>query len=94
MTDELIRVDHVARYFPMGRHKILKAVDDVSFAIRRGETFGLVGESGCGKSTLGRTMIGLYDCTRGSVSLAGRDLQSFTSKQDRATLSRRMQMIF
>ena len=54
----LLKVDHLCQYFRMGR-KDLKAVDDVSFEIRKGEAFGLVGESGCGKTTTGRSIIKL-----------------------------------
>ena len=57
----LLKVDHLCQYFRLG-HKDLKAVDDVSFEIRKGETFGLVGESGCGKTTTGRSIIKLYIC--------------------------------
>ena len=62
----LLRVEHLSQHFKFGRH-VLKAVDDVSFDIYKGEVFGLVGESGCGKTTTGRTIIRLYDATGGSV---------------------------
>ena len=92
--EDLVVVKDLARHFTIGKKQVLKAVDGVSFTIRRGETFGLVGESGCGKSTLGRTIIGLYDCTRGSVSFDGKDLRDYKSHAERAQLSQRMQMIF
>lgn len=64
--DIILKVDHLSQHFKIG-NKILKAVDDVSFEIKKGEVFGLVGESGCGKTTTGRTIIKLYDATDGSV---------------------------
>jgi len=67
LHEELIRVDNLRKYFKVDRKSILKAVDGVSFSINRGETLGLVGESGCGKSTCGRTIVGLYNATDGSV---------------------------
>ena len=67
----LLRVEHLQQYFKMGRQE-LKAVDDVSFDIHKGEVFGLVGESGCGKTTTGRTIIRLYDATGGSVYFDGK----------------------
>ena len=66
----LLKVDHLCQYFKMG-NKELKAVDDVSFEIKRGEVFGLVGESGCGKTTTGRSIIKLYDITSGDVYFKG-----------------------
>lgn len=63
----LLRVEHLSQYFKMGPQSDLKAVDDVSFNIYRGEVFGLVGESGCGKTTTGRTIMKLYDATGGNV---------------------------
>ncbi len=71
MNDDIIlKVDHLCQYFKMGRGE-LKAVDDVSFDVRRGEVFGLVGESGCGKTTTGRSIIRLYDITGGSIYFDG-----------------------
>ena len=69
-NEVLLKVDHLCQYFRLGR-KDLKAVDDVSFEIRKGESFGLVGESGCGKTTTGRSIIKLYDITSGNVYFKG-----------------------
>ena len=66
----LLKVDHLCQYFRLGR-KDLKAVDDVSFEIKKGESFGLVGESGCGKTTTGRSIIKLYNITSGNVYFKG-----------------------
>ncbi|MBE6952689.1 MAG: ATP-binding cassette domain-containing protein [Ruminococcaceae bacterium] len=66
----LLKVDHLCQYFRLG-HKDLKAVDDVSFEVHKGETFGLVGESGCGKTTTGRSIIKLYNATSGNVYFKG-----------------------
>lgn len=67
----ILRVEHLCQYFKMGPANELKAVDDVSFEIHRGEVFGLVGESGCGKTTTGRSIIRLYDITSGNVIFNG-----------------------
>ena len=67
----LLKVENLCQYFKMGK-KQLKAVDNVSFEIYRGEVFGLVGESGCGKTTTGRSIIKLYDITSGNVYFKGR----------------------
>ena len=95
MPDQtILSVHNLAKHFQLAKHKTLKAVDGVDFAIRRGETFGLVGESGCGKSTLGRTVIGLYEPTAGSVVFDGLDLSKRLTPQEKNALSLRMQMIF
>ena len=70
-NEVLLKVEHLCQYFRLGR-KDLKAVDDVSFEIKKGETFGLVGESGCGKTTTGRSIIKLYDITSGNVYFKGK----------------------
>lgn len=67
----LLKVEHLCQYFKMGPGSELKAVDDVSFDIKKGEVFGLVGESGCGKTTTGRSVIKLYDITSGNVYFKG-----------------------
>ena len=69
--DVLLKVENLCQYFKLGR-STLKAVNNVSFDIKRGEVFGLVGESGCGKTTTGRSIIKLYDCTSGDVYFGGR----------------------
>jgi len=69
-SEVLLKVEHLCQYFPMSGSE-LKAVDDVSFEIRKGEVFGLVGESGCGKTTTGRSIIKLYDITSGNVYFKG-----------------------
>ena len=74
----LVEVQHLQQYFPAGgfgrRRRYVQAVDDVSFAIRKGETLGLVGESGCGKTTVGRTMLRLYEPTDGRIIYDGETL--------------------
>ncbi len=74
-------------------NQVVKAVDDVSFHIYKGETFGLVGESGCGKSTLGRTLNRLYDPTAGEIRFDGNDIANLTNKELQP-YRKRIQMIF
>ena len=93
--ETLVRADHVKVYFK-GKSRqdgTVKAVDDVSLDIRRGETFGVVGESGCGKSTLGRTLIRLIDPTDGHIYLNGEDISKLKGA-DLKAMRRKMQIIF
>ena len=76
-SEVLLKVDHLCQYFRLGR-KDLKAVDDVSFEIKKGESFGLVGESGCGKTTTGRSIIKLYNITSGNVYFKGQRIGAGT----------------
>ena len=69
-NEVLLKVEHLCQYFRMG-NRDFKAVDDVSFDVKKGEVFGLVGESGCGKTTTGRSIIKLYDITSGNVYFNG-----------------------
>lgn len=94
MADQLIEVKNLKQYFNAGKATEVRAIDDISFSIKRGETFGLVGESGCGKSTTGRTMIRLYDATAGQVLYDGVDVHAPKSKKETHALNRKMQMIF
>lgn len=92
-TQALLEVKSLKKYFNMGKAGVLKAVDDVSFQIFKGETFGVVGESGCGKSTIGRTIIGLYDATDGEVLYNGKNIHKMNNKE-RFAFHKKMQMIF
>ena len=89
----LVKVKHLCKYFKVGRHAELKAVDDVTFDIYKGETVGLVGESGCGKSTTGRCMIRLYEPTKGEVFYDGKDITKL-SKAEQKKFCQKVQMIF
>ena len=91
--EALLEVNQLRKFFNLGRGNILKAVNDVSFTIQRGETLGMVGESGCGKSTAGRTILRLYEPTQGQVRYNGTDIYRVKRGQMKA-LRREMQMIF
>jgi oligopeptide/dipeptide ABC transporter ATP-binding protein len=97
--EPLVTIEGLTKFFPIYggflRRKVgdVKAVDDVTFEVRKGEVFGLVGESGCGKSTLGKTLIRLQERTAGSAAIAGEPI--YTKKgADLKRLRRRMQIIF
>lgn len=88
-----MEVSHLKKYYKAGRHNVLKAVDDVSFQVYKGETFGLVGESGCGKTTCGKTCLGMLEKTDGQVLYQGKDVHSM-SKKERFGFTKKVQMIF
>lgn len=90
----LLEVKNLCKYFNIGKKGILKAVDDVSFSIRQGETLGLVGESGCGKSTCGRTLLKLYNPTSGKIIFDGQDITHNLNYRDLLAFKRKSQMIF
>ncbi|MBZ9636390.1 ABC transporter ATP-binding protein [Clostridium sp. FP1] len=92
-NDILIEVKNLKKYFEVGKNATLKAVDDVSFFIRKGETLGLVGESGCGKTTCGRTVMGMYSATDGEVLFDGIDVHKL-NKKAKKDFARRAQIIF
>lgn len=81
MSDILVEVKDLCKYFPAGKKQTLKAVDGVSLAIKKGETLGLVGESGCGKTTCGRTISKLYEATSGSVIFDGKNVENIKGKE-------------
>lgn len=89
----LVHVGHMKKYFQIRKKDVLKAVDDVSFDIYKGETLGLVGESGCGKTTCGRTVLGLYPVTEGTIQYEGKDVTKLKSS-DMHWFKKRAQMIF
>ncbi|MBB6176741.1 oligopeptide transport system ATP-binding protein [Anoxybacillus tengchongensis] len=91
---KLVEVKNLKQYFKVGKGQVVKAVDDVTFDIYKGETLGLVGESGCGKSTTGRTIIGLYEATGGEVLFNGLSVHRKKSAKEAKELKRKMQMIF
>ena len=94
MAEKLLEIKNLKQYFNPGKPNEVRAVDDISFDIYKGETLGLVGESGCGKSTTGRTIIRLYDATDGEVIYDGVNVHDKKSKQDLKIFNRKMQMIF
>jgi oligopeptide transport system ATP-binding protein len=96
----LVEVEGLTKHFPITRGILfqravgaVQAVDGISFTIQRGETLGLVGESGCGKTTAGRTLLGLYPLTGGTVKIDGHDVSRATGRE-MMTIRRKAQMIF
>lgn len=92
-SHDILEVKHLKKYFSVGKHDILKAVDDVSFQIKEGETLGLVGESGCGKTTCGRTVVGMYRATEGEVYYKGKNVHKLRGKEKKA-FNKDVQIIF
>jgi oligopeptide/dipeptide ABC transporter ATP-binding protein len=100
MGETLVAINDLYKYFPlkgglMGLRTVahVRAVDGVSFDVRKGETLGLVGESGCGKTTLGKVILQLLDATEGTVELKGRDITKM-SKDERKDVTKQMQVVF
>ena len=97
-NDVILEVKNLCKYFPVdkgmfAKKSYVKAVDDVSFTIKRGETLGIVGESGCGKTTTGRTILKLYEPTSGQIIFNGEDITNYSEKK-MVSLRKNMQMIF
>ena len=92
--DIVLEVTGLKQYFPIDRKNTVKAVDNVSFKVPRGTTFGLVGESGSGKSTIGRSIIRLYDPTDGTIKLNGKEISGKMTHDKKKYLTNHMQMIF
>lgn len=96
--ENILEVNHIKKYYKiktglLQKTQYVKAVDDVSFSIKKGQTFGLVGESGCGKSTLGKAIIRLEDATSGSIIVNGEDITRLQGKKLRKS-RQQYQMIF
>ena len=92
-TEKLLSLENVSKRFNVGRGRVLKAVNEVTIDIFKGETLGVVGESGCGKSTLGRTVMGIYTPTEGKIFYDGKEVE-LSSGKDRFAYSKKAQMIF
>ncbi|QJD83785.1 ABC transporter ATP-binding protein [Cohnella herbarum] len=93
MSKAFVEIENLTKFFHVGNNRVLKAVQDISFSIQKGETLGLVGESGCGKSTAGRTIIRLYEPTAGRILLDGTDISKLSGKKLKVCRSK-MQMVF
>lgn len=96
-NENLLEIEHLKQYFPVaGTKKIVHAVDDVSFFIKKGETFGLVGESGCGKTTTGRSILRLTEPTAGKITFDGNVIfdSEKNIKADMRQYRRKMQIVF
>lgn len=91
--EPLVQVKDLKKYFYLGPKRVLKAVDNITFTINKGEVMGLVGESGCGKSTIGRTIVGLYEATGGSIRFDGKETTKLAGAESRLQ-SKKVQMIF
>ncbi|WP_269052792.1 dipeptide ABC transporter ATP-binding protein [Sporosarcina sp. G11-34] len=98
--ETLLEVRNLKKYFPVKAGILqrtvghVKAVDDISFTVKRGETLGIVGESGCGKSTMGRSLIRLYEPTEGNVIFDGTDITNLSERKLRPLIRKKVQMIF
>src|SRR3990167_652161 len=99
VNEYLVQIDHLVKYFPVRAGLMqrvvnwVKAVDDVSFTVKKGETLGMVGESGCGKTTIGRSMLRLVEPTSGSVHYDGKDVLKLHGSELK-DVRRHMQIIF
>ncbi len=93
-NDTLVEVKNLKKYFNVGKGKVLHAVDDVSFSLKKGHTLGLVGESGCGKSTVGSVTMRLQDPTSGELLFEGKDIFKCKDKKENLQYRRDMQIVF
>lgn len=93
-NETLLEVKNLKQYFNEGKKTEVRAIEDISFDIYKGETFGLVGESGCGKSTTGKAIIKLNDITDGEILYEGVDIQKIKNRKDLLKFNKKIQMIF
>lgn len=91
--EEILKVDHIKKYFPISKKSYLHAVDDVSFSVNYGEIFGIVGESGSGKSTIGRCVLNLLSIDEGEVTFQDQRIDRLNQKEMR-NYRKKMQMVF
>ncbi|PTK81009.1 peptide ABC transporter ATP-binding protein [Staphylococcus haemolyticus] len=92
--ETLLQIKNLKQYFNEGKRNEVRAIEDISFDIYKGETLGLVGESGCGKSTTGKAIIKLNDITSGEILYEGQDIQKISKRKDLLKLNKKIQMIF
>ncbi|WP_154836593.1 ABC transporter ATP-binding protein [Staphylococcus sp. Marseille-Q1834] len=92
--ETLLQIRNLKQYFNEGKRNEVRAIEDISFDIYKGETLGLVGESGCGKSTTGKAIIKLNDITSGEILYDGQDIQKISKRKDLLKFNKKIQMIF
>lgn len=92
--ETLLQIKNLKQYFNEGKRNEVRAIEDISFDIYKGETLGLVGESGCGKSTTGKAIIKLNDITSGEILYDGQDIQKISKRKDLLKFNKKIQMIF
>ncbi|MCJ1668614.1 ATP-binding cassette domain-containing protein [Staphylococcus sp. NRL 19/737] len=92
--ETLLQIKNLKQYFNEGKRNEVRAIEDISFNIYKGETLGLVGESGCGKSTTGKAIIKLNDITSGEILYDGQDIQKISKRKDLLKFNKKIQMIF
>lgn len=93
-NEVLLEIKNLKQYFNEGKRNEVRAIEDISFDIYKGETLGLVGESGCGKSTTGKAIIKLNDITSGEILYEGQDIQKISKRKDLLKFNKKIQMIF
>lgn len=90
-NEVLLEIKNLKQYFNEGKRNEVRAIEDISFDIYKGETLGLVGESGCGKSTTGKAIIKLNDITSGEILYEGQDIQKISKRKDLLKFNKKIQ---